>query len=201
MHAKLFPHLGCTIMALGCKVFHYSVKCSKHGLRGFINAAQCRLETQNVTMLTSCWQVLSEVKLRRIFDLCKLWASSLACICKEKYGSIHEAIPAICLLIVWKSNTNHQPKPGSLGRGFVLHFHTCSAQCANRPFWPLVSKYTILVSLFCVSKFRTMWALSARTYNLIVSFQYFLFSLWMCNKTSKQFSIRFFNKLNKLCCR
>ena len=87
--------LGRKIMALGCQVFHYSVKCSKHGLRGFIDAVQRRLATQMVTMLTSCWQVLSKVELRRIFDVCKWWAnSSFACISaftcsKEKYGLIH----------------------------------------------------------------------------------------------------------------
>ena len=122
--------LGSKIMALGCQVFHYSVKCSNHGLRGFINAVHRRLATQTVTMLTSCWQVLSEVELRRIFDVCKRWAnSSFACICKEKYRSIHEAIRAIRLLIVWKSSTY----PTAFSH----------LQCANRPFWPLVSKYTI----------------------------------------------------------
>ena len=60
--------LGRKIMALGWQVFHYSVKCSKHDLRSFIDAVQRRLATQTVTMLTSCWQVLSEVELRRIFD-------------------------------------------------------------------------------------------------------------------------------------
>ena len=32
----------------------YSVKCSKHGLRDFIDAVQRHLATQAVTMLTSC---------------------------------------------------------------------------------------------------------------------------------------------------
>ena len=124
--------LGRKIMPLGCQVFHYSVKCSKHGLRGFIDVAQRRLETQPVTMLMSRWQVLSEVELRRIFDICKRWAnSSFACICKEKYGSIHEATRAIRLLIVWKSSTYSQPRLGGLGRGFALYFHTCSARTAR----------------------------------------------------------------------
>ena len=115
MHAKpSFAHhlqaakmaLGRKTMAIGCQVFHYSIKRFKHGLRGFIDAVQRRLETQMFTMLTSCWQVLSEVELRRIFDVCKRWASpSFTCICKEKYGSKHEATRAIRLLIVWKSNT------------------------------------------------------------------------------------------------
>ena len=42
--------LGRKIMALGCQVFHYSVKCSKHDLRGFIDAVQRRLATQTVTI-------------------------------------------------------------------------------------------------------------------------------------------------------
>ena len=37
----------------------------------------CRLATLTVTMLiSSCWQLLSEVELRRIFDVCKRWANS-----------------------------------------------------------------------------------------------------------------------------
>ena len=66
-------------------VWHrYSVKCSKHGLRAFIGAVQRRIAKQTVTMLTSCWQVLSEVELRRIFDVCKRWPNSnFACICKK----------------------------------------------------------------------------------------------------------------------
>ena len=72
------------IIARGCQVFHYCVKFSKHGLHGFIDAVQRRLATQTVTMLTSCWQVLSQVELERIFDVCKLWAKpSFAYICKE----------------------------------------------------------------------------------------------------------------------
>ena len=46
--------LGHKLMALGCQVFHYSVKRSKHGLRGFIDAVQLRLATQTFTMLASC---------------------------------------------------------------------------------------------------------------------------------------------------
>ena len=97
-------------MALGCQVFHYSVKFSKHGLSGFIDVVQCRLATPTFTMLTSCWQVLSEVELRPIFDVCKQWAnSSFAFICKENYGSIHEASRGIRLAIMWKSSTYPQP--------------------------------------------------------------------------------------------
>ena len=120
------------IRVLGCQVFHYSVKCSKYGLRGFVYAVQRRLVTKMVTISTSCWQALSEVELRRIFDVCKRWAnSSFACICKEKYGSIHETTWVIRLLIVWKSSTYPQPRPGGLGRGFVLHFRSCSARTAR----------------------------------------------------------------------
>ena len=48
-----------------------------HGLRGFNGAVQRRLATLTVTMLiSSCWQLSSEVELRRIFDVCKRWANS-----------------------------------------------------------------------------------------------------------------------------
>ena len=128
----LFPAPVRKTMALGCQVFHYSVKYSKHGLRGFTDAVQRRLATKMVIILTSCWQVFSEVELRRIFDVCKQWSNSnFACICKEKYGSIREATRAIRLLIVWKSSTYPQPRPGGLGCGFVLRFHTCSARTAR----------------------------------------------------------------------
>ena len=87
------------------------VKCLTHGLRGFNGAVQRRLATLTVTMLvSSCWQLSSEVELRRIFDVCKRWANS---------GS-HEFV---------KKNMVRYTRP--------------HLQCANRPFWPLVSKYTI----------------------------------------------------------
>ena len=131
------------ITSLGCQVFHYSVKCSQSDLRGFIDAVKHRLATQTVIMLTSRWQVLSGVELRRIFDVCKRWAnSSFGCICKEKYDSIHEAARAIRLLIVWKSSTYPQPRPDGLSIAFS------HLQCANRPFWPLVTKYTIFNRTF-----------------------------------------------------
>ena len=49
-----FPAPVRKIMSLGYKVFQWSVKCFKHGLRGFINAVQRLLATQTVTILTSC---------------------------------------------------------------------------------------------------------------------------------------------------
>ena len=53
------------------------VKCLAHGLCGFNGAVQRRLATLTVTMLiSSCWQLLSEVELRRIFDDCKRRANS-----------------------------------------------------------------------------------------------------------------------------
>ena len=53
------------------------VKCLTHGLRGVNRAVQRRLATLTVTMLISaCWQLSSEVDLRRIFDVCKRWANS-----------------------------------------------------------------------------------------------------------------------------
>ena len=52
-------------------------KCLTHGLRGFNGAVQRRLATLTVSMLiSSCWQLSSEVELRRIFDVCKRWANS-----------------------------------------------------------------------------------------------------------------------------
>ena len=48
-----------------------------HGLRGFNGAVQRRLATLTVTMLiSSCWQLSSEVELRRILDVYKQWANS-----------------------------------------------------------------------------------------------------------------------------
>ena len=53
------------------------VRCLTHGLRRFNGALQRRLATLTVTMLvSSCWQLSSEVELRRIFDVCKRWANS-----------------------------------------------------------------------------------------------------------------------------
>ena len=53
------------------------VKFLTRGLRGFNGAVQHRLATLTVTMLiSSCWQLSSEVELRRIFDACKRWANS-----------------------------------------------------------------------------------------------------------------------------
>ena len=66
-------------MALGCG-------CGlRHVLRSFNGAVQRRIATLTVTMLiSSCWQLCSEVELRRIFDVCKRWANSgFACSCKE----------------------------------------------------------------------------------------------------------------------
>ena len=53
------------------------VKCLSPGLHGFNGAVQRRLAMLTVTMLlSSCWQLSSEVELRRIFDVCKRWANS-----------------------------------------------------------------------------------------------------------------------------
>ena len=53
------------------------VKFLTHGLRGFNGAVQRRLTTLTVTMLiSSCWQMFSEVELRRIFNVCRRWANS-----------------------------------------------------------------------------------------------------------------------------
>ena len=62
----------------------------------FNGAVQRRRATQTITMLTSRRQLLSEVELQRICDICKRWANSeFACIYKKKYGSIHEATLAV----------------------------------------------------------------------------------------------------------
>ena len=78
------------------------------------------------------------------FDVCKRWANSgFACICKEKYGSIHEATRVIRSLLVQKclydlpSTSTCQPR-------LLVRAASSHSQCTNRPFWPLVSKYTIL---------------------------------------------------------
>ena len=93
------------------------VKCLTHGLRGFNGAVQHRLATLTVIMLiSSSWQQLSEVELRRISDVCKQWANS---------GS-HE--------FVMKNLVRYMRPYGRFDH----------LQCANRPFWPLVSKYTII---------------------------------------------------------
>ena len=53
------------------------VKYLTHGLREFNGAVQRRLVTLTVAILvSSCWQLSSEVELRRIFDVCKRWANS-----------------------------------------------------------------------------------------------------------------------------
>ena len=53
------------------------VKCLSHDLRGFNGAAERRLATLTVTrLISSCWKLSSDVKLRRIFDICKRWANS-----------------------------------------------------------------------------------------------------------------------------
>ena len=53
------------------------VKCLTHGLRDFNGAVQRCLATLTVTMLVSSgWQLSSEVELRRILNVCKRWANS-----------------------------------------------------------------------------------------------------------------------------
>ena len=104
--------LGRKIMALGHKVFSWSVKCFAHGFYGFNGVVQRRLATQTVTILTSCWQVLSEIELGRIVDVYKRLANSgFACICTEKYRSLHEATRAIRSLLVWKLVNDRTPSP------------------------------------------------------------------------------------------
>ena len=69
--------LECKIIALVWNEYYCSVECLAHGLHGCNDAVQRRLATLTVTMLiSSCWQLLSEVELQRIFDVCKRWAKS-----------------------------------------------------------------------------------------------------------------------------
>ena len=118
--------LGCKKIALGWNVFNYSVKCLTHGLRGFNGAVQRRLATLTVTMLiSSCWQLLSEIELRHIFDVCK--QSEPTRIRMNLYRKI--------LFDTW----------GHTGDSITAHVRM---QCANRRFWPLVSKYTIMIFTF-----------------------------------------------------
>ena len=110
----------------------------------------------------SCWQVLSEVELRRIFDVYKRCVNSgFACICNEKYGPIYEAIRPIRSLLVWKSSTYPWPRP----RVPAAFSHL---QCAKRRFGLLYRNILVFV-----------WN---RSYGIIKCFLFFLIflinSLW-----------------------
>ena len=120
------------------------VKCLTHGLCGFNGAGQRRLATLMVTMLIlSCWQLSSEVELRRIFDVCKQWANSSSHeFVKKNMVRYKSPKRAICSLLVYKGSTHPRPRPRPRVHAAFLHL-----QCANCPFWPLVSKYTILTLL------------------------------------------------------
>ena len=119
------------------------VKCLKHGLRGFNGAVQRRLATVTVTMvISSCWQLSSEVELRPIFDFCKRWSNSGSHEFVKKnmvrYMRPHGRF-AHCLCKNTASvKMQHEPTAWSRVQAVFSHL-----QCANRPFWPLVSKYTI----------------------------------------------------------
>ena len=57
--------------------------------------------------------------------------------CKEKYGSIHEAIRAFTACVKMQNSSSIsacRPRPR-------VHAAFLHLQCANRSFWPLVSKY------------------------------------------------------------
>ena len=90
-------------------VFRNSVKRFNHGPRAFNGGVRHRLAMQTFTMLTSFWEMVSDVELRRIFDVRKRWANSgFAWICREKYGSIHEVTRAIRSLLVWNAGNVFQ---------------------------------------------------------------------------------------------
>ena len=108
------------------------VKCLTHGLRGFNGAVQRRLATLTVTMLiSSCWQLSSEVELRRIFDVCKRWANS---------GS-HEFVKKNMVRYMRPHGrfAHCSCKHGALtldlglsaSAACMLHFYTCSAPTAR----------------------------------------------------------------------
>ena len=97
------------------------VKCLTHDLRGFNGAIQRRLATLTATILiSSCWQLSSEVELRCIFDVCKWWANS---------GS-HE--------FVKKNMVRYMRPHGRFAHcscknaaNVKMHFYTCSAPTAR----------------------------------------------------------------------
>ena len=104
------------------------VKCLTHGFRGFNGAVQRRLATLTVTMLISlCWQLSSEVDLRRIFDGCKRWANS---------GS-HEFVNKNMVRYMRPHgrfahcSCKNAALTVGLSRGFMLHFYTFSAPTAR----------------------------------------------------------------------
>ena len=110
------------------------VKCLTHGLRGFNGTVQRRLATLMVTMLISlCWQLSSEVELRRIFDVCKRWANS---------GS-HEFVKKNMVRYMRLHGRFAHCSCKNAALTLDLDPAFLHLQCANRPFWPLVSKYTI----------------------------------------------------------
>ena len=104
-------------------VEHYInvVKWLTHGLRSFNGAVQRRLATLMVTMLiSSCWQLLSEVELRRIFDVCKRWANS---------GS-YEFVKKNMVRYIRPHRRFAHCSCEQNAAITVLHFHTCSALTA-----------------------------------------------------------------------
>ena len=122
------------------------VKCLTHGLRGFSGVVQRRLATLTVSMLiSSCWQLSNEVELRRIFDVCKRWANS---------GS-HEFVKKnmVRYMMPYGRFAHCSCKNAALTLDLGL---SASAQCANRPFWPLVSKYTN-VKYLASRRYRVSW--------------------------------------------
>ena len=118
------------------------VKCFTHGLRGFDGAVQRRLATLTVTMLiSSYWQLSSEVELRRIFDVCKRWANSGSheFVMKNmvRYMRPHGRFAyCSCKNAALTLDPACRPRPR-------VHAAFLHLQYANRPFWPHVSKYTI----------------------------------------------------------
>ena len=147
------------------------VKCLTHGLRGLNGAVQRRLATLTVTMLiSSCWQLSSEVELRRIFDVCKRWANSgshefvkknmvrymrphrrfVHCSCKNAaltldFGLSVSAAGSCCIFTL---AVRQPPVLASCIEIYNLLYHTVSFRVAP----VIIQMWTVIfrVSVFCV---------------------------------------------------
>ena len=130
------------------------VKCLTHGLRGFNGAVLRRLATLTVTMLiSSCWQLSSEVELRRIFDVYKPWANSgshefVMEICFDTWGHTGDSLTACVKMQHSPSTSACRPRP-RVSCIFTLVVRPFG------PFWPLVSKYTISIQEAKTGSWRT----------------------------------------------
>ena len=126
------------------KYFHQG-----HGLRGFNGTDQRRPATLTVTMLiSSCWQLLSKVELRRIFDVRKRWANSGSYEFVKK-NMVRYLMPHTGDSLTARVKMQHLPSTSACRPRPRVRVAFSHLQCANRLFWPLVSKYTISQHLPC----------------------------------------------------